>query len=298
MVTYIIRQVKRFAILIPGFIIAYFAVRNIYPHLDHRLPASLAILVTYILAAYVLIPTALRLVRIVFPSRHLPLYCVTPDGFASDPLNIGIVGTREELKAAMAATGWYPTEPHTVRNVSREIISTLMNWPYPTAPVSGLYLLGRKQDIAFQIPLDIGRGARHHVRFWATKLDAKYMISRRTVHWHNKLDELAPDERILWIGAASLDIGLAPIRHNFQLTHMIHPNTNQERSLIIQRLDAAGLMTNKEAVELTDKPYKLTNRAWRGYLESDGKMIVIWLGSSKQQKAVSQPQPARSSAKH
>lgn len=88
---------KRFAVLIPGIIIAVFSVHNVFPFLDKRIPDSLAVFVTYILGAYVLIPALIRLVRIVRPINHLPLYCVTPDGFASDPVNIGIIGTRMQL---------------------------------------------------------------------------------------------------------------------------------------------------------------------------------------------------------
>ncbi len=46
-------------------------------------------------------PALIRLFRIIHPPDHLPLYCVTPDGFASDPLNIGLISTRRQLIHAM-----------------------------------------------------------------------------------------------------------------------------------------------------------------------------------------------------
>src|ERR1700744_4596412 len=101
MILFIIRLAKSIAVLLPGIIIVYFSVRNIFPYFDNRLPLSVALLLTYILAAYLLIPALIRLVRIVFPPKHLPLYCVTPDGFVSDPLNIGLIATRRELITAM-----------------------------------------------------------------------------------------------------------------------------------------------------------------------------------------------------
>src|SRR3982751_48517 len=119
MIQYMLRLAKRFAILVPGVVIAYFSVRNIFPYFDDRLPLSLAILATYALGAYVLIPALIRGYRIIRPADHLPLYCVTPDGFASDPLNIGIIGTRRELIIAMQAAGWHVADRHTLKNVTR-----------------------------------------------------------------------------------------------------------------------------------------------------------------------------------
>jgi hypothetical protein len=143
MVTYSWRFFKRFIVLIPGIIIAYFSVRDIFPYFDRRLPLGVAIFLTYALGAYVLIPSLIRLIRIIRPAKHLPLYCVTPDGFASDPLNIGIVGTRAELTIAMETAGWYIADPRTIRHTAHQILSTLFSWSYPAAPVSSLYLFGR-----------------------------------------------------------------------------------------------------------------------------------------------------------
>src|SRR6266404_8792096 len=101
MVTLIWRLIKRVAVLIPGVIIAYVSVRDIYPYIDRRFPVGIAIVLTYALAAYLLIPASIRVWRLLIPVKHLPLYCITPDGFASDPLNIGIIGSRKQLIAAM-----------------------------------------------------------------------------------------------------------------------------------------------------------------------------------------------------
>jgi hypothetical protein len=277
MVNYIVRQAKRIVVLIPGFGVAYISVRDIFPHIDKRLPVGFAVLITYILTAYVIIPAVIRVLRVVFPTNHVPLYCVTPDGFASDPLNIAILATRQELADAMRSSGWYRADAHTYRNLAREVLSYFTRVEYPNAPVSNLYLLGRKQDIAFEIPLQTGRGNRHHVRFWATSFDADKALDRGAIHWRTSASGFPDDERVLWLGAASLDVGVTAIRHNFQITHMIHPNTDQERNLIIEQLDKAGLIKTQESIKLTDKPYRLVNRAWRGYLESDGTMIICTL---------------------
>jgi hypothetical protein len=268
MLSYLIRLGKRFAVLVPGLIIAYFSVSDIFPYFHTHLPLGFAVFVTYILAAYVLIPAIIRFFRILFPPSHLPLYCVTPDGFASDPLNIGIIGTRAELIAAMEQAGWHQADKHTLRNALHEGLSTVYGWFYPNAPMSHLYLFGRMQDIGFQIPIEDGKpGSRHHVRFWATTYDNDKRLSVRTIYWHKRNARVQGDS-LLWVGAASRDVGIAYIRHNIQLTHMIDPDTDAERGLIVQQLAAAGLARAGQSIKLRE-PYKVTNRAWRGYVQTD-----------------------------
>lgn len=275
MIQYIIRPITRFAILIPGIIIAYFSVQTIFPYFDTRLPLGVAIFVTYALGAYILAPAFIRVVRIFIPAKHLPLYCVTPDGLASDPLNIGVIGTRRELILAMHAAGWHVADNKQWRNVLRQVLSGIFEWDYPNAPVSSLYLFGRKQDIAFEIPLDTGRGDRHHVRFWATTYERNKRLTFRTIEWRNRKAHVFGDT-LLWVGAASLDQGFGLIKHNLQVTHMIHPNTDDERALIVDGLTKKKLVKKTTAVELV-KPYRVMNRVFRGFLQTDGKMCIVEL---------------------
>jgi LssY C-terminus len=274
MMQYMLRPAKRLVILLPGIAIAYLSVRNIFPYFDKRLPLGVAILITYALGAYVLVPALIRLFRIIRPTDHLPLYCVTPDGFASDPLNIGIIATRDQLVRTMLDAGWHVADPHRHKYLAKHLLSFVLGWDYPNAPVSSLYLFGRRQDIAFEIPID-GVHYRHHVRFWATTYQDTKRLTVRSIHWHHRSKHLK-DDNLLWVGAASLDTGIAPIRHNLQLTHMIHPDTDQERELIIKQLRAEKLVAGTQRLKL-DNPYRLANRALRGYLQTDGYMKIVRL---------------------
>ena len=268
------RLAKRFAVLLPGIVIAYICVRDIFPYFSRRLPLAFAILITYAIGAYILVPALIRGFRIIWPPNHLPLYCVTPDGFASDPLNIGIMATRRELINTMEQAGWHVADPHRGRYLLRHFVSVLLDLGYPTAPISSLYLFGRKQDLAFEIPTE-GIANRHHVRFWATTYKNENPLTVRSIHWHHRREHVLGDN-LLWIGAASLDVGIAPIRHNLQITHMIHPDTNKERDFIVESLNAQELIKKTTPVKL-EKPYRLSNRAFRGYLQTDGIMKVIYL---------------------
>lgn len=275
-----LRFAKRFAVLVPGIIIAYFSVRTIFPYFDRRLPLGLAILCTYALGAYVLVPALIRGWRILRPANHLPLYCVTPDGFASDPLNVGIIGTRRQLIDTMEASGWYMADPHRGHYLLRHMVSIVLGWSYPNAPVSNLYLFGRKQDIAFEIPIEgAGLGSRHHVRFWATTYQDKKTLTVQSIHWHHRRAQVQGDN-LLWVGAASLDSGIAPIKHNLQITHMIHPDTNREREMLVSQLRDAKCVQRTKTLKL-GAPYQLTNRAFLGYLHTDGQMTIAWLKRKK-----------------
>lgn len=279
MIQLLIRGFKRFAVLAPGVLVAYVSVFNIYPLIDSRTPSIVAFLVTYVLAAYALIPALTRLFRAVKPPKHLPVYCVTPDGFASDPINIGIIGTRRQIVEAMEQAGWYVADPHTPRNMLHEVVATILHQPYPNSPMSSLYLFGRHQDIGFNIPIEGSWKHRHHVRFWATTFDPysrQQPLSADKIHWFPRRElREHQDEPLLWLGAASKDVGLALIRHNAQLTHMIHPDTDAERDLIVDQLQIDG--AKLEATIQIMKPYKLTNRVWRGYLQTDGQLKVVRL---------------------
>ena len=279
MIQFFARTLTRFAILIPGLVIAYFGVDQIFPYFNDQLPVGVAILFTYILCAYILIPALLRIFRIFKPPIHLPIYSITPDGLASDPLNVAIVATRRQLIGAMEKSGWYMSDPHTIKNIARMVSSIIFGHAYPNAPVSSLYLFGRKQDLAFEIPIGNTAGARHHIRFWATTYDInKRNLDVKSIHWHHRKAHVFGDN-LLWVGAASKDSGVALIRHNLQFTHMIDPDTDEEREMIIRQLESQNMISKVTLIKLGE-PYKLINRVIRGQLHTDGKMALIKLKNS------------------
>ena len=46
----------------------------------------------------------------------LPKVTRNADGIPGDPLNVGLVGSKDELIAAMLAAGWHPADPITLRS--------------------------------------------------------------------------------------------------------------------------------------------------------------------------------------
>jgi hypothetical protein len=268
-------NLKRLLLLLPGIAIAYFVAVDLYPLFDERLPAGPAILGAYLLTAYIFIPAALRLIRLIARPKHIPLYCTTPDGFASDPINIGVIGTRQQLIDAMQAAGWHVADKRNLHTVFRMISSIVLKHPYPTAPFSNLFLFGRSQDIGFQIPVDDNPSHRHHVRFWGVVDVADPDYGEHTRFWKRHHHSPLPG-KLLWLGAASKDVGLGVIRHNAQFTHMIHPDTDAERELIAIGLKNAKQVKRTRIVTLI-APYRLQNRVFTGFLQTDGKMKILTL---------------------
>jgi len=267
---------KRILLLVPGIAATIFAAHNVLPYFEKHIPLWAAILPSYVLVAYGIIPAVIRSWRFFFPTKHLPLYCITPDGFASDPINIGLIGSRTQLIEAMEASGWHMAKPLNLPTILATIGAVVLKRSYERMPISPLFLFGRPQDLAFERQLlEEGRGHRHHVRFWATTLsdiesglDTARPLSRR---------EQAVADKMLWAGAASRDIGISFIAGTLQLTHLVSPDTNHERGLLTRELEVRGLAETVSVMPL-HQPYDLPNRAgWARILHTDGKMTLLRL---------------------
>jgi hypothetical protein len=275
MITAVLRYLKRFLVLLPVIAVTFVSVFNIFPEFNDKLPLLPALLITYILGAYVLIPAIIRLARIIFPVKHLPHYCVTGDGFASDPLNIAIIGTRQEVAHIMSAAGWRPADKLTPKTALRTAISLLRQRAYLNAPMSRLYLFGRKQDLAYQLPdLENGSDSRHHVRFWASTYKKGNKLNVQSIDWRSR-DAHIRNDRLLWLGAASRDVGITVIRHSGQLTHLVDSDTNAERELLAKDILKTKLATLHRTIKLTE-PYHLLNvHALSGHIKTDARMKVF-----------------------
>src|SRR6516164_3716571 len=134
---------------------------------DRRLPWVLAVGVTYGIAAYIVLPRAIRMSLKVLQRKRVPSYTITGDGLPGDPVNVVLVGTLAQLREAFAALGWSVADRLSLASSWGMVRAFVLNTPYATAPFSTLYLFGRGQDIGFQKAIDNSPRKRHHIRFWA-----------------------------------------------------------------------------------------------------------------------------------
>lgn len=170
------------------------------------------------------------------------------DGKPGDPVNLRLVGTREELISAFYTAGWAVTDPITVRSSVRIGASVVLNRPYPSAPVSDLYLFGRVQDIAFERELGSAR-TRHHVRFWQAGCDAS--------------------GRPVWLGAGTFDARVGRSPATGRLTHRISPDVDTERDTILADLTRGGGLTDTR-VEPRSGPFSGRNGEGDCYFTDGG----------------------------
>src|SRR5215471_19723067 len=179
-----------------------------------------AIILLYLVAAYVLIPLVWkRQVR-----RHPELFDAprlthTPSGIPGDPVNVALLGSESDVIRALIAAKWHPADPLTFRSSVRIAVDSVFRRPDDEAPVSTLKLFGRKQDLAFEQPVGESPRKRHHVRYW---------------HW----DRLH-DGREVWFGAATFDERVGLSDTTGQITHHIGPDVDAERDRILSELKEA-----------------------------------------------------------
>jgi hypothetical protein len=186
--------------------------------------------------------------------ENAPRITHTHDGIPGDPLNVSLVGTEDELQAAMLAAHWYPADPITLKSSLRIATGTVFHRAYDKAPVSNLFLFGRKQDLAFEQPIGNDPRRRHHVRFWRS-------------------DQLDDAGRPLWFGAATLDKGVGLSHTEGEITHHISADIDDERDKVINDLTLAGQIFRSYWIDDFQQPPAGRNGGgdpWR----TDGRMEV------------------------
>lgn len=184
----------------------------------------------------------------------------TSDGHPGDPVNLALVGSGGELVRAMSAAKWYPADPITLRTSIEIAADSVLRRPDVDAPVSSLYLFGRKQDLAFEQPVGRSPRQRHHVRFW---------------RW----DRLE-DGRPVWFGSATYDERVGLSYTTGQVTHHIGPDVDAERDRIVSELTQAGCVQRVEWIDGFHQVREGRNGGgdlWR----TDGRLAAIYLKSCR-----------------
>jgi len=168
-VRFLLRQLQRLLILGLG-ILSVWLIVFVFELVDRRLPWVLAVSLAYGIGAYIVLPRAVRMGLKILQHKRVPSFTTTGDGLPGDPVNLALIGTLEQLRAAFATVGWSEADRLGLASSWRMVRAFVFKSPYPTAPFSTLYLFGRGQDIGFQKAIDNSPRKRHHVRFWAMSL--------------------------------------------------------------------------------------------------------------------------------
>jgi LssY C-terminus len=182
-----------------------------------------AVPVVYFAMAYVFLPALWRHHEHEPGLAALPMVTRTGSGIPGDALNVGLVGSKEDIHRAMHAAEWFPADPITLRTSIEIIGSVVLDRPDQDAPVSALYYQGRKEQLAFEKPDGRSADKRHHVRFWL-------VLDKDT------------DGRPVWLGSVTFDRVVGLSHDTGQVTHHIGPNIDAERDLLISDLQNAEMV--------------------------------------------------------
>jgi hypothetical protein len=178
----------------------------------------------------------------------------TRRGVEGDPVNVALVGTEAEVAVAFAKAGWSRADSLSRASDFGIARSLLLRRPDSTAPVSSLFLYGRRQDIAYE--REVGRSAsrRHHVRLWLA-------------------DGVTDHGRPVWIGDAAYDLKAGVSHREPMPTHHIEADVDRERDTVLADLAAAGQLS--ERYDVTGLGPRIDARNAEGdRFDTDGDMDV------------------------
>jgi hypothetical protein len=184
------------------------------------------VLTCYVAAAYFVLPSLWREYAHHHPALDdVPGITLTADDHPGDPINVALIGTQESLETIMLAGGWFPADRLGLRSDLKIAADAVLSRPYDDAPVSSLYLWGRKEDLAFEQPVGDNPRQRHHVRFWkSAAVDAQ--------------------GRPLWVGSVTYDERVGLSHTTGQVTHHISPEIDMERSHLFESLTRTGRLSD------------------------------------------------------
>ena len=192
--------------------------------------------------------------------EHLPCCTTNKKGTEEgDPLNLVVIGESEVVFQAFIRAGWDETETIYTASALKTTLSFLFGGRYRYSPVSGLYVYGRRQDVAFQKVRE-SIHERNHLRLW-----------------------LAPmrfEGKPVWVGQISRDIGVRFTTKTI-VTHKIDPDVDETRDFLIQDLwYAQGLekfafVKGVGAAPISEPRGNLTGDPYF----TDGLRAVLWVSS-------------------
>lgn len=176
-----------------------------------------------------------------------------------DPLNVVVVGSFDTVIKSFVRSGWHLTQPLSAVSAWTVLKDFIFGQPYPTAPVSPLYLFGRSQDLALQKARSSLK-YRNHLRLWLTSLEF--------------------DAKPVWLGQISRDVGVKLTTHAWNLTtHIISPDVDETRDYLLanlaetQALAKMGWVDGVGVAPVTAPQRNLTNDPYY----TDGRRVVLVL---------------------
>ncbi|PFG16261.1 LssY-like putative type I secretion system component LssY [Propionicimonas paludicola] len=222
----------------------------------------LLLVVFWALVAYLVLPRIHRILTRIYVPDYFIGRTRTSDGLLGDPVNLALVGSPEQLHRAMELAGWIRADDLTFGTGWRIVLNTFTRKSYPSAPVSPLFLFGRRQDFAYQQEVAGSPSKRHHVRFWK-----------------------CPDGWLLpggfavgWLAAGTYDRSVGLSLFTLQVTHKIEMDIDREREHVIGTVRAAVPESSVQILEDFSTGYHSRNGGG-DLVQTDGHLPIVDLSA-------------------
>lgn len=173
-------------------------------------------------------------------------------GNEGGPVNLVLVGNRQEIIATFGKAGWTAAKDQDANSLWQTFEAVIKGKGYDAAPMSILYLYGRQEDMAFEKMLNTFTH-RHHLRIW-------------------KAPAAAADGRPMWLVVADHDNGF-DIRPGV-ISHSVDPHVDLERAKVGADLGMTGQVSAEQLVSISN-PAQSGLTATGGKWESDGRILVV-----------------------
>jgi hypothetical protein len=190
----------------------------------------------------------------------IPRRIADKDGNPGDMVNFLMLGSEAAMQKVFTAAGWVKVDADMKGTLLHGIIGSLSKESYLTMPMSPLYLFGRPQDYgwAHAEPISVV-ASRNHLRVWK----APFTVNGT----------------MLWVGAATHDIGFERDQRNNGVTHKIDPDIDLERDYVQKTLASTGLVVEISHFLPAD-PMKEAKTATGGSFHSNGQVLILRLADS------------------
>jgi len=187
----------------------------------------------------------------------IPRRIADKEGNPGDMVNFLILGSEAAMQKVFTNAGWVKVDADVKGTVLHGLIGSLSKESYLTMPMSPLYLFGRQQDYgwAHAEPISVV-ASRNHLRVWKAPCTV--------------------NGTMVWVGAATHDVGFERDQRNNGVTHKIDPDIDLERDYVQKTLSSTGLVAEIFHF-LPENPMKEAKTATGGSFHSNGQVLILRL---------------------
>ena len=217
-----------------------------------------SVIVFWVLLAYVGLPRLQEVLSKIYVPDYFIGRSLTDVGVLGDPINLALDGSEADIHTAMTRAGWVRADELTIRSSWGIVLSSVLRRPYAEAPVSSLFLFGRRQAFAYQQEVDGNASQRHHVRFWPVpdgwKLPGGFQVG--------------------WLAAATYDRAVGISLFTLQVTHRVDADIDIERDYVIDTVRYAEPRASLRVIKEYSNAFT-TRNGGGDVVRTDGTLPIL-----------------------